>query len=162
MKTLSNLSRLALAVLCLLTSSLLAIEYKYDTLGRLTKVIYDDGREIVYDYDDAGNRKTVSDSASGGASSNNPPVAVNDSASALQYRPVYIYVLNNDSDPDADSLSVTGVTGTGCSVTNNTYLTCFFPYRGTVTNHYTISDGNGGTDTGSVTISISGGGGLPF
>lgn len=33
-------------------------QYRYDALGRLNRVIYPDGRVILYTYDAAGNRKT--------------------------------------------------------------------------------------------------------
>lgn len=34
-----------------------AEKYRYDSLGRLTEVIYGNGKRIVYDYDNVGNRK---------------------------------------------------------------------------------------------------------
>ncbi len=37
-----------------------SVTYKYDSLGRLTQVIYDDGKTITYVYDEAGNRETQS------------------------------------------------------------------------------------------------------
>jgi len=33
-----------------------SVTYTYDALGRLTQVIYDDGKTITYAYDEAGNR----------------------------------------------------------------------------------------------------------
>jgi YD repeat-containing protein len=36
-----------------------AMSYEYDELGRITKVIYDDGSVVVYAYDAAGNRTVV-------------------------------------------------------------------------------------------------------
>ncbi|MEW6745503.1 MAG: RHS repeat domain-containing protein [Planctomycetota bacterium] len=33
-----------------------ATTYEYDSLNRLTKVIYDNGVTIIYEYDKAGNR----------------------------------------------------------------------------------------------------------
>lgn len=36
-----------------------AITYEYDALGRLTKITYDDGKIVQYQYDAAGNRTIV-------------------------------------------------------------------------------------------------------
>jgi len=33
-----------------------SVTYTYDALGRLTQVVYDDGKTITYAYDEAGNR----------------------------------------------------------------------------------------------------------
>ena len=46
-------------------SSAYADAYTYDTLGRLTRVDYSNGSCIIYAYDDAGNRVTVTQKASG-------------------------------------------------------------------------------------------------
>ncbi|HWA90099.1 MAG TPA: RHS repeat domain-containing protein [Rhizomicrobium sp.] len=35
------------------------VSYQYDTLGRLSSASYDNGRQIVYTYDPAGNRTQV-------------------------------------------------------------------------------------------------------
>jgi YD repeat-containing protein len=35
------------------------MSYEYDALGRVTKVTYDDGSYVVYQYDAAGNRSVV-------------------------------------------------------------------------------------------------------
>lgn len=42
-----------------------SIGYTYDTLGRLTDTVYDGGEIVSFDYDAAGNRKTVSASTDG-------------------------------------------------------------------------------------------------
>lgn len=43
-------------VVCLVTRNADATQYKYDDLHRLQRVVYDDGMEIVYSYDEVGNR----------------------------------------------------------------------------------------------------------
>lgn len=84
--------------------------------------------------------------------SNYPPDAVDDSATTTQNTPVAIVVLANDTDPDDDPLTVTGVThGSGGAVLVNADNTVTYtPVRdfiGTDAFTYTISDGYGGTDT---------------
>jgi hypothetical protein len=89
---------------------------------------------------------------------NRPPLAVDDTATAINGFPVNINVLANDSDPDGDTLTVTAVTqGTNGSVTNNGDGTVNYDpvcFQGTDTFTYTISDGNGGTDVGLVTVTV--------
>jgi uncharacterized protein RhaS with RHS repeats len=41
------------------TGASAATTYTYDTLGRLSTVCYDNGKEIIYSYDPAGNRSQV-------------------------------------------------------------------------------------------------------
>jgi DNA/RNA endonuclease G (NUC1) len=70
-----------------------------------------------------------------------------------------ISVLSNDTDVDADALSVSAVTqGAHGSVTNNSSSVGYTPnanYFGTDTFTYTVSDGNGGTDTATVTVTVT-------
>jgi len=42
-----------------LGSAYAGVTYTYDDLGRLTKAAYDNGKEIDYNYDPAGNRTSV-------------------------------------------------------------------------------------------------------
>ena len=90
---------------------------------------------------------------------NNPPVAANDTATTSQNTAVTIDVLNNDSDPDNDTLTVNSVTqGTHGSVINNGSDVTYNPdsgFTGTDSFTYTISDGKGGTDTATVTITVT-------
>jgi hypothetical protein len=86
------------------------------------------------------------------------PVAVDDTATTVNGFPVTIPVLANDSDPDGDTLTVTSVTDppNGMAVNNNDGTVTYTPdcplVTGFDTFSYTISDGNGGTDTGLVTV----------
>jgi len=91
--------------------------------------------------------------------SNQPPIAVDNSASTLPATPVTIAVLPNDSDPDNDPLTVTGFTPpANGSVTQNPDGTFTYTpnagFTGVDTFTYTISDGNGGTDTATVTVTV--------
>ncbi len=71
-------------------------------------------------------------------SSNNPPVAQNDTAFTPEGTPVSSTVLGNDSDPDGDNLTVTGATSTD---DNGNPIT--IPVDGTPTPVYgTDEDGN--------------------
>ncbi len=103
------------------------------------------------------------------AAPNRPPVATDDSARTAENAPVTINVLANDSDPDGDTLSITGVdlTGTLGTATINANGTVVydpgeaFTYLNsgeTATDRfsYTVSDGRGGTATATVTVMIDG------
>jgi YD repeat-containing protein len=54
------------ATLCMF-NAYAATTYTYDPLGRVTKVTFDNGNKIVYCYDQAGNRSTVTVSTAGTA-----------------------------------------------------------------------------------------------
>ena len=69
-----------------------------------------------------------------------------------------ITVLDNDSDPESDPLTVTSATAGQGNVTilpDGTLEYEPFPgFSGTDTITYTIDDGNGGTDTATVTVTV--------
>jgi hypothetical protein len=88
---------------------------------------------------------------------NCPPVAVDDMATTVNGFPVTINVLANDSDPNGDPLTVTSVTDppNGTAVNNGDGTVTYTPdcgFFGIDTFNYTISDGQSGTDTGTVTV----------
>jgi hypothetical protein len=89
---------------------------------------------------------------------NSPPVATDDSATAVNGIPVTVNVLFNDSDPNGDAMTVTGVTqGTHGTVTNNSDGTVTYDpvcFQGMDSFTYTIDDGVGGTDVGMVTVRV--------
>jgi Big-like domain-containing protein len=89
---------------------------------------------------------------------NSAPIAADDSATAVNGIPVNIDVLFNDSDPDGDALTVTGVTqGTNGTVTINGDGTVTYDpvcFQGMDSFAYAIDDGNGGTDDGMVTVRV--------
>ena len=92
---------------------------------------------------------------------NAPPVAVDDNAQTAAPNAVIVSVLTNDSDPDGQALTVTAVTqpangsaqisGGGTTVTYTPNAT----FGGQDAFTYTISDGNGGTATGSVFVNVT-------
>ena len=134
--------------------------YKYDALGRLIKVERPDGTHIEYDLDKVGNRE---EKAVTQASQNSPPVAVNDSASVSGvYQDVTVNAVANDTDPDNDTLEIIAVTqpwnGTAL-ILNTTQINVIATNAGTATFSYTVSDGNGGTDVGSITFTVTSSGG---
>ena len=100
---------------------------------------------------------------------NDEPVAVDDTAAADEGDgPALVDVLDNDSDVDEDTLTVTAVDdlGTTGAVTLTDGDVAYSPdgqFEGladgeeaTDSFEYSISDGNGGTDSATVTVTITG------
>jgi hypothetical protein len=90
------------------------------------------------------------------ATPNQAPDAVNDNATPGEDAGVVIQVLANDSDPNADALSVTQVSepahGTA-SINTGAQAVTYSPdanYHGADSFTYTISDGRGGSDVATV------------
>lgn len=91
---------------------------------------------------------------------NEAPVAGDDTASTEWDTAVIISVLDNDSDPDADQLTITALTQPASgTVTNNGDGTLTYTpvdgFTGDAVFTYTVTDGNGGYDTATVTVSVS-------
>ncbi len=89
---------------------------------------------------------------------NRPPEAVDDTATSTGGT-VVIDVLGNDTDPDADPLTITelGDSAGGDAVLNEDGTVSYTPddgFTGEDTFTYTVSDGNGGTDTATVTVTV--------
>ncbi|MCL2658609.1 MAG: retention module-containing protein, partial [Betaproteobacteria bacterium] len=100
---------------------------------------------------------------------NRPPHAADDTARTPAGKPVIIDVLANDSDPDGDPLHITHVDGqpiapgetvnvdNGTVTLNDDGTVTFTPdpdYHGDAHFDYTVDDGNGGSDTGNVTVTV--------
>jgi len=98
---------------------------------------------------------------------NQPPIAVEDTATTTQNIPVTIAVLANDSDPDGDTLEITAITdpanGTATIDDNGTPddasddQIVYSPaegFNGTDNFTYSISDGQGGTASATVTVTV--------
>ncbi len=91
---------------------------------------------------------------------NDPPVASDDAASTTPDTPVDINVLANDIDPDTDDvLSVQSFTqaGNGVVTDKSNGILNYAPnagFGGRDQFTYVVSDGNGGTDTATVTIDV--------
>jgi VCBS repeat-containing protein len=89
---------------------------------------------------------------------NHPPVAVDDTATTPEDTVVTIPVLANDSDVDGDSLTITSATTTNGSVSvvgTNLFYTPAASFSGTAVLHYAISDGQGGTASAKVTVTVT-------
>ncbi len=87
------------------------------------------------------------------------PVAGADSASTVSPNPVTITLLANDTDANGDTLSVTANTapanGTVTRAGGSSTYTPAAGFSGSDSFGYTLSDGNGGTATGTVTVSVA-------
>jgi hypothetical protein len=91
---------------------------------------------------------------------NNPPNAVDDTATVNEDSiNNVINVLINDTDPDSNPLSITSVTdpphGTAANNVTSVTYTPDADYFGSDSFNYTISDGNGGSDTATVNVTIN-------
>ena len=108
------------------------------------------------------------------SSSNNPPVDDDENLTVAEDTPLSGNLLSNASDPDGDTLSITGFTigsttytagqtadisGVGTLTINSNGTFTFTPapnYNGSVPPvSYTVSDGNGGTDTSTLSITVT-------
>ncbi|PHM05763.1 cadherin-like domain-containing protein [Nostoc sp. 'Peltigera malacea cyanobiont' DB3992] len=94
---------------------------------------------------------------------NDAPVAGDDSASANQNTPLTLLaadLLANDTDVDSSTLSITAVSNAvnGTVTLNGSGNVVFTPTTGFSNGNgsfnYTLSDGNGGTDLGIVTVAV--------
>lgn len=109
--------------------------------------------------DAAGNTTDSSEAASATTLDNQAPVASADSATVVNTSSVNVNVLANDSDPDADSLTVAAVTqGTNGAVSFTTSGVSYKPNAGFVgadSFTYTVSDSFGAIATASVTVTVT-------
>ncbi len=99
-------------------------------------------------------------------STNQPPVAVDDTATTQAGTSVFIDVLANDTDPDGDVLTIAGVgspaNGTAEDFKGRVRYTPSAGFTGTDSFTYTVSDGNGGMNDALVTVTVEGGPGGSF
>jgi Bacterial Ig domain/Thrombospondin type 3 repeat len=90
---------------------------------------------------------------------NRAPEAVDDTISMLEDTNVIIRAIDNDVDVDGDTISVQSVTdpADGTATINADGTITYIPnpnFNGDDSFEYTISDGNGGTDTATVRIEV--------
>ncbi|MEL6480182.1 MAG: Ig-like domain-containing protein, partial [Pseudomonadota bacterium] len=91
---------------------------------------------------------------------NTPPTANPDSAETDENNAVVISVLANDTDDDGDTVTLSGVgnASNGSVQQNANGTVTYTPAQGFVGNDaftYTISDGNGGTAQGAVSVTVN-------
>ncbi|MDC0116257.1 cadherin-like domain-containing protein, partial [Octadecabacter sp.] len=90
---------------------------------------------------------------------NGGPGALNDAAIIDEDEVITIDVLGNDRDPDGDPLTVTAAASPNGEVTINADgAITFVPdenFNGDTTITYTVDDGNGGTDTANVSVTVN-------
>ncbi|HEX2049383.1 MAG TPA: Ig-like domain-containing protein, partial [Actinomycetota bacterium] len=91
---------------------------------------------------------------------NRNPSATNDSITTAEDTAGAVNVLANDSDPDGNSLSVTGNTqpsngSASCAAGGSCTYTPNANFNGSDSFDYTVSDGNGGTATGTVNVNVT-------
>ncbi len=154
------------------SASAVTFDTSFDSVDKI--VVSSNGQFLV---DNIG-LTTHSDILPGG---NSAPTALDDSFATDESTAVIGNLLDNDSDPDNDALTVTSVAGqTGGTVTLASGAIVTFAADGSFTYDpngafdglyngdsatdsfsYEISDGNGGTDTATAVINISGTGTPP-
>lgn len=93
------------------------------------------------------------------AAFNNDPIAGDDSLTTDEDVNLTVDALANDSDPDGDTLAISSMVQPthGSATANNDGTITYTPdqnYFGNDSLTYTLSDGNGGTDTGTVFINV--------
>ncbi|RPE71493.1 Ca2+-binding RTX toxin-like protein [Pacificibacter maritimus] len=121
---------------------------------------YNGPAEITYTVDD-GNGGTDTGTVNVDVTPvNDAPDAVNDEITTDEDTAVTIDVLDNDTDVDGDTLTITGATvpaeqGTVEIVDNELVFTPADDFNGEATISYAIEDGNGGTDTATVTVNVT-------
>lgn len=107
----------------------------------------------------------------GAGATNKLPSVGSDTIAAVEDTPVTFDLRSNDSDIDGDALAVTAINGTAISTTSPVVLAgvgtltlnangtlTFTPlanFNGAPSFTYTLSDGRGGTATGSVTLNVA-------
>ena len=130
------------------------VSYTYDALGRVTSMT-SSVTTATYSYDAAGNRTQLTTSHV-----NRPPVANTDSVTVNYGVAATFDPKTNDTDPDGDALTIASVGAPSHgAVTNNAGASLTYTpaagFYGADALTYSLSDGKGGTATGTVNITVA-------
>jgi hypothetical protein len=113
-----------------------------------------------YSIDDGYNGTATANVSVSVSAGNSAPLANPDNVTIVKGDTVVISVLDNDSDPDGDALSITAVTSANKGVVSWQAGQDTITYahnikrKGSDSFSYTVSDGHGGTATGTVSITL--------
>ncbi len=155
----TTLLRALLAVAILLGGSSPALaessSYTYDPLGRVLTQTDADGTTVTFSYDPAGNRTQRITSAG----SAHRPTAANDNLTATGSTPASIDPRTNDTDPNGDTLSVTGAStpghGTASFTSSSVTYTATSGYSGSDVFSYTVTDTHGLSSKAYVNVTVN-------
>jgi len=133
------------------------ITYTYDSQGHLVSAAYaSDSTCQSFSYDPAENRTNNASTTPG------PPVAVNDTVNTVENVAVTFSPLANDSSPSCYSLKITSPLGTPshgtATIINSGTSVTYTPtsgYIGSDSFSYSISDGNGGTASATINVTVA-------
>lgn len=165
MRTPLKRGRTAMPVVALVSMMLISdvtqasTRYEYDALGRLVRVRYDNGKEITYTYDAAGNRLQRVVRTAG---ANRPPLANPDTISLFENQTSVTFNPRlNDTDPDGNAISLysagSGTLGTAAlSGAGTTVTYTSTNRRGSADSFvYVIRDTAGAEAYGNVTVTFA-------
>lgn len=98
---------------------------------------------------------------------NDPPIAQNDSATTPRNTPAIVNVLTNDTDVDGGTLAIVSFTqgANGAVINNGNGTLTYSPnlnFTGSDSFGYSITDGQGGTNSASVNVTVTPPGGTPY
>ncbi|WP_406736726.1 Hint domain-containing protein [Thioclava sp. GXIMD4215] len=120
---------------------------------------YNGDDKITYTIDDGNGNTDSAEVAVSVTPVNDDPVAQDDTASTGYNTPVTVDVLANDTDIDGDTLSISGtpVSEDGSVSVNSDGTLTFTPnegFSGEATVTYQVSDGQGGLDDATLTVTV--------